>query len=857
MNDAATANPAPLIKARYVLQERLGVGGQGEVWRALDPQRGEDIALKILRLPGGRTGAAWDALQHEYDSASRLDHPFILKVYEPEREDGTFLLPMELASGGDLRRLRGASYLAIVPVLIEVAQALEHAHERGVIHRDLKPGNVLFDSRGCVKLADFGVSGLALDPGTDSMIRGLSPFTASPEQLRGEPPSVADDIYGLGALAYELLSRRPPHYPHFDARRVQQEPVPPLVPAEQIPAQLDALIARMLAKDAKERPASMREVIDDLDAALNDTLTFDFDDAELAEDNSNLTRHLEENLTRQLDEPPPPPPPLPSAPPATPVSAASPRPAPPPAVASGGKPRAPIAAPIPAPKAAPPATPGTASSAGSSAAAARGLPPLEELAPPLASPRPIRRATEEATSPARPPPRTEDLRDPVFATPDKGSDGREAWDQLRHGPSIVISRFEPMRSGSRLIVGLLLLLAIAAAAVLVAPRYFDISSLTALIPSRLPGPSGDADAAVSQLSARRAEFDRRFAFLEARGAANWAAADLAKARRLAAESIGARDAGSIQLAQQRLADASGVLDSIEHAAPGAAPPVASAAQPPAAPSAAPAPSAATRPSALPIPSAASAPPVAASAEKSRAAGAGFADDPYARAAGEGFAALGAGQLEKARRAFESARALRPDGPEAREGLRRVEAARAGRAFSLRRAEAEDLEDEERWQDAMDAYDAVLRQDASLAWAQEGRARAGARLQLGDSLQALIDHPDRLSSPRLRDDAATLLQTAEQQTDSGPVLRTQIARLTALLPALDKPVRLSLVSDNRTQVTITTVGSFGTFARRDIELKPGHYTVIGTREGYREVRHDITVSPGEQYLTVNVSCSEPI
>jgi hypothetical protein len=66
-----------------------------------------------------------------------------------------------------------------------------------------------------------------------------------------------------------------------------------------------------------------------------------------------------------------------------------------------------------------------------------------------------------------------------------------------------------------------------------------------------------------------------------------------------------------------------------------------------------------------------------------------------------------------------------------------------------------------------------------------------------------------------------------------------------------------VSDNRTQVTITTVGSFGTFARRDIELKPGHYTVVGTREGYREVRHDITVSPGEQYLTVNISCSEPI
>ena len=103
----------------------------------------------------------------------------------------------------------------------------------------------------------------------------------------------------------------------------------------------------------------------------------------------------------------------------------------------------------------------------------------------------------------------------------------------------------------------------------------------------------------------------------------------------------------------------------------------------------------------------------------------------------------------------------------------------------------------------------------------------------------------------------LTQTAEQQPAVGPVLRTQIDRLTTLLPALDKPVRLSLVSDNLTQVAISSVGSFGSFARRDIELKPGRYTVIGTREGYREVRRDITVSPGEQFLTVNVSCSEPI
>ena len=828
LSEAATVSPAPLLKARYILQERLGVGGQGEVWRARDPQRGEDIALKILRPPPGRAAAAWDALCHEYESASRLDHPFILKVYEPEREDSTFLLPMELATGGDLRRLRGANYVGIIPVLIEVAQALEHAHARGVIHRDLKPGNVLFDARGGAKLADFGVSGFALDPGTDSMIRGLSPFTASPEQLRGEAPSPKDDIYGLGALAYELLSRRPPHYPHFDARRVQEEPVPPLVPAEQIPPQLNSLVARMLAKDARERPDSMREVVEGLEASLNDTLTFDQEDG-LPWEEANLTRQLPDaNVTRQLPEAnwaralpdanvtrqlpvtsvpsslrPKFPPPLPNLPPParrsmdlTPPSMEA-----MPAVARALSPANDwIAEPgaIPAATAVPVPQSSTASS----------LPPLQ-------------------SSPASPAPPARD-RDAGRLEP-----WEDPWEQLRRASPREAAPLEPIRSGSRLVTWVFALLALAAAAVFVVPRYLDVSSLPALFPTggaSGTGASGAADGS-AKLAADRAQFDQRFALLEARGAAKWAAADLARARTLAAESVGARDAGSLALAQQRLAEAGSVLDAIERATP---------AGPPAAPQ---------QPQAAASPAKAT----AAAAAGSR----GFADDAYAKAAGEGFAALGAGQLEKARRAFEKARALRPDGPEARDGLRRVEEARAAHGRAVRRADAEDLEDEERWQDALDAYDAILRQDSSLAWAQEGRARAGSRLQLGDSLQALIDHPERLSNPGLRDEAAALLQTAEQQQQTGPVLRTQIARLTNLLPGVDRPVRLSLVSDSRTQVAIQSVGSFGSFARRDIQLKPGRYTVIGTRDGFREVRRDITVTPGKEFLTVNVSCSEPI
>lgn len=899
MNEAALANPAPALRARYVLHERLGVGGQGEVWRANDPERGIDIALKILRPASGRSAAAWEALVHEHDSASRLDHPFILKVYPPERENGTFLLPMELAPGGDLRRLRGAGYLDIVPVLIEVAQALEHAHECGVIHRDLKPGNVLFDARGRAKVADFGVSGRAPDPGTDAMIRGLSPFTASPEQLRGEAPTPGDDIYGLGALAYELLSRYPPHYPHFDARRVQQEPAPPLVPAQQIPPQLDALIARMLAKNPAERPASMREVVDDLDAALNATLTFDFETADGHDEFANATRQLPElaNETRLLPE-------FPTG--AAPLLAEEPVALPDEPLPQAGLMRGEpvdvvlrqLEVPDPLPQA--PPTQGPPPQVRSEPPT-RVIPrdPLPSAAPATAFP--AAAVADAAVAPA-----------PGVAPP-RAADEREPWEQLQQVP-IPMSRFEPMRSGppwGMLTIGVLIAV-LGVAVYLFLPRYLnslaplaigphtatrapaaadsagtDTAAVSPAVPPPVPGtppgshPAADStppvappaapptgpsasDAATgtsaaavapadvsAKPAADRAEFDRRLSALQARGADVWGGADFAAARTRAAESKTAHDNGDVALARQRLTQASQLLDAVERAAPAAL-----AAQLAAGDRALDA-----RQYARAAQDYTQALAVDPGNDRARTglarANAAVSDDSYARAAGEGFAALGAGRLDEARAAFERARALRPNGAEAAEGLRRVAAARGGHGFAAMRAHAEDLEDQEHWEDALAVYDDILRQDGSLSFAQAGRARAGGRLQLGESLQALISHPERLTSPQVREQAMALLQIAQVQPSAGPVLSTQIAQLSSLMPGVDKPVHVSLVSDSVTQVAIPSIGSFGSFSKRDIELRPGHYTVIGTREGYRDVRRDITITPAQQNQTINVSCSEPI
>jgi tetratricopeptide (TPR) repeat protein len=239
------------------------------------------------------------------------------------------------------------------------------------------------------------------------------------------------------------------------------------------------------------------------------------------------------------------------------------------------------------------------------------------------------------------------------------------------------------------------------------------------------------------------------------------------------------------------------------------------------------------------------------------ANAAFGDDSYARSVGAGFAALGAGRLAEAQTDFQQALGFRPQGTEASEGLQRVSAAmQAGRIASLRQ-QAATLEAQEHWSQAAAVYETALHVDPALALAKRGKARDEERAELSASLQQIIDHPDRLAFPAVKDEAVTLLQQAREQTPSGPVLQTQVEQLAQLLPQLDRPVLLNLISDNATEVTIPSIGVFGTFGRREIHLKPGTYTVIGTRDGYRAVHQEFTVEPGQQSVTIMVSCSEPI
>jgi eukaryotic-like serine/threonine-protein kinase len=795
LSAAASANR---LADRFTLRDRLGEGGQGEVWRARDDQLGIDVALKLIRRDPAQTAAAFAALERESSIASSLDHPFILTIYPPQRDGDLLLLPMEYAPGGDLRRLRGATYLEIVPPLIEIAQALEHAHERGVIHRDLKPGNVLLDARGRVRVGDFGAASRIAGAGNG----GPSPFTASPEQLRGEPPSPGDDIYGLGALAYELLSGYPPHYPRFDRDRVLDEPVPELKPLQQAPPQLIALVTRMLSKRAQARPRTMRAVIDELDATLNDTLTFEYE-------------------------------------------------------------------------------------------------PASE---------PARRAVPAHPS-ARPAATRPKIVDPVAASQPWGDLSIEALP----GPRRLETERGPLRWPWYLAAA-----AVAAAAFIWLPNLAQRSDEPAPVaaapatpppaeeqtPAASPAPAPEdtetQEEAIARVRDVRTKFETRLADLEKRGAGIWGGPEFASAKLRAAEAVGAFDAGDPYLAEDRLGQASKLLDTVagraqpafaEYLAAGdkalAAEQLASARQ---------AFENARRIDAddrrmaeglrrvtalervLPLLASAE------NAERSRnfdraerdftaalALDSGNArarsglqrvrassgNDAYSRDVGQGFAALGAGRLDEARTAFERARIVRPQGQEANDGLARVNDAGRTRGYASLRARATKLESEERWSEAVREYESALASDPTLEFARTGRSRAQARADLASRMQDLLDRPDRLAAPAVRVDAANLLERARSQSPSGPVLRSQISRLELLLPNFDRPVRLALESDNATQVAIQRVGSFGTFARREIELKPGKYTVVGTRSGFRDVRREVTVAPGQEVQTIAVRCIEPI
>ena len=230
---------------------------------------------------------------------------------------------------------------------------------------------------------------------------------------------------------------------------------------------------------------------------------------------------------------------------------------------------------------------------------------------------------------------------------------------------------------------------------------------------------------------------------------------------------------------------------------------------------------------------------------------------FSAAMSEGYAALAAARFSAARNAFQRAAALRPGSSEAATAL--TEVVTEETAHTLRRlaAAGRQAEAEERWQDALEYYEKAQARDASVLFASEGLARARPRARFAEQLELLLDEPERLEDIKVADATAKLLDDARSFGPPDTLLRDQVSRLTELLHKANTPVTVTLRSDAATHVVVHKVARLGTFESHSLSLRPGTYTAVGSRRGYRDVRHSFTVEPGASNTAITIRCTEPI
>lgn len=233
------------------------------------------------------------------------------------------------------------------------------------------------------------------------------------------------------------------------------------------------------------------------------------------------------------------------------------------------------------------------------------------------------------------------------------------------------------------------------------------------------------------------------------------------------------------------------------------------------------------------------------------------DNAFAEEMSAGLAALEGGEFAAAKAAFERARALDAASASGRDGLARAEAGLRREAVSGELRAAADLEGREAWAAAEARYRKVLTLDGALSDALRGLERSSRRARLDQRLEGYLAHPRRLTAQGVLEEAAVTLEEAREIPTPGPRLRAQQRRLAALIESSSTAVRVLLSSDGETQVTVYQVGSLGTFSRQELELRPGSYTVVGSRKGYRDVRRTLVVEAGREPPVFEIRCEEKV
>src|SRR6516225_1741342 len=267
------------LSDRYELGEILGFGGMSEVHLARDVRLHRDVAVKVLRADLARDPSFYLRFRREAQNAAALNHPSIVAVYDTgEAETATGPLPyivMEYVDGVTLRDIVHTDgplpAKRAIEIIADACQALNFSHQNGIIHRDVKPANIMINTTNAVKVMDFGIARAIADSGNSvtqtAAVIGTAQYL-SPEQARGEPVDARSDVYSLGCVLYEILTGEPPFTGDSPVavayQHVREDPVPPSKRHEGISTDLDAVVLKALAKNPEHRYQTAAEMRADL-----------------------------------------------------------------------------------------------------------------------------------------------------------------------------------------------------------------------------------------------------------------------------------------------------------------------------------------------------------------------------------------------------------------------------------------------------------------------------------------------------------------------------------------------------------------------------------------------------------------
>lgn len=285
-----------VLAGRYQINGFIGEGGMSRVWRALDQNTGKNVAVKVLREEYSEDESFIRRFDREAQAASRMSHPNIVNLLDVGvEEDGTRYLVMEYVQGKTLKRFiqeSGALRPEIAAqIIIRVLAALQHAHQNGVVHRDIKPQNILIDKEGTVKVADFGIARMANAQTvnqTDESVMG-SVYYFSPEQARGAAVDARSDIYSVGVVFYEMLTGKVPFTGDTPVaiamQHLQTAPIPPAEVNPSVSSALDFVVLHAMEKKPRRRYQSAEEMLRDVRLAMEhpDTILAAREEAERRE----------------------------------------------------------------------------------------------------------------------------------------------------------------------------------------------------------------------------------------------------------------------------------------------------------------------------------------------------------------------------------------------------------------------------------------------------------------------------------------------------------------------------------------------------------------------------------------------